>query len=154
MRCTILITHGFMNEMTNIYLDIDGVLLSDVVSKANHSDEFIKYVVTHYPDSTYWLTTHCRQKENYATSLLSRFFAEETMKFIRQIKPTEWDVLKTEGIDFSSPFLWFDDDLFEGEKRELIKHNVLDNWIEVNFTKDENQLQRFITSFPLPTSLL
>ena len=70
--------------MTNIYLDIDGVLLSDVVSKANHSDEFIKYVVTNYP--TYWLTTHCRQKENYTIPLLSRFFPEETMKYIHQIK--------------------------------------------------------------------
>lgn len=136
--------------ITNIYLDIDGVLLSDVVSKANHSDEFIKYVVRNYPNSTYWLTTHCRQKENYTIPLLSRFFGEETMKYIRQIKHTEWDVLKTEGIDFSTPFLWFDDDLFEGEKKELIKHNVLDNWIEVDFYKNENMLALFLESFPIP----
>ncbi|MCX6733035.1 MAG: hypothetical protein NTV98_05865 [Candidatus Roizmanbacteria bacterium] len=138
----------------NIYLDIDGVLLVDVACKANHSDEFIKYVVTHFPDSTYWLTTHCRQKENYTIPLLSRFFGEETMKYIRQIKPTEWDVFKTEGIDFSTPFLWFDDDLFDGEKKELIKHNVLDNWIQVDFYKDENQFQKFLTSFPIPAQLI
>lgn len=136
--------------MFNIYLDIDGVLLANDLYKAKHSDEFIKYVVSNYPNSTYWLTTHCRQKENYTVPLLSRFFPEDTMKYVWQIKPTEWDVFKTEGIDFSQPFLWFDDDLFEGEKQELIKHNVLDNWIEVNLTKDENQLRGFITSFPVP----
>jgi len=134
--------------MTNIYLDIDGVLLANDACKANYSEEFIAYVVSHFP--TYWLTTHCRQKENYTVKLLSRFFPEETMKYICQIKPTEWDVFKTEGIDFSQPFLWFDDDLFEGEKKKLIEHNVIDNWIEVNLAKDENQLNKFLTSFPLP----
>jgi len=136
----------------NIYLDIDGVLLSDVVSKANHSDEFIKYVETNYPNSTYWLTTHCWQKENNTIPLLSRFFGKDTMKYVKQIKPTEWDEFKTDAIDFSTPFLWFDDDLFEEEKKELIKHNVLDNWIQVDFYKDENQLQKFLTSFPIPTN--
>lgn len=136
----------------NIYLDIDGVLLANDANSANYADEFIKYVVTHH--STFWLTTHCRQKENYTISLLSRFFSEETMKYIRQIKPTEWDLNKTEGIDFSSPFLWFDDDLFEGEKQELTKHNVLENWIEVNLRKDENQLGKFLASFPIPIELL
>ena len=138
--------------MTNIYLDIDGVLLANDASKANHSDEFIKYVVTNYP--TYWLTTHCRQKENYTIPLLSHFFPEETMKYIHQIKPTEWDVFKTDGIDFSQPFLWFDDDLFEGEKKELIKHNVLDNWIQVDFYKNENMLALFLESFPIPVQTI
>ncbi len=136
--------------MTNIYLDIDGVLLANDMYKANHSEEFIKYVVTNYPNSTYWLTTHCRQKENYTIPLLTRFFPEETMKYIRQIKPTEWNIFKTDGIDFTSPFLWFDDDLFEGEKKELIKHNTLESWIEVNLSKDGNQLSKFLTSFPTP----
>ena len=56
---------------------------------------------------------------------MNRFFSEDTMKYIRQIKPNYWDVYKTEGIDFSSPFLWFDDDLYEGERIELLKHNVV-----------------------------
>jgi len=134
--------------MTNIYLDIDGVLLANDTNPAKYANEFIKKVVTNYP--TYWLTTHCRQKENYTVQLLSRFFPEETMRYIRQIKPTEWDVNKTEAIDFSSPFLWFDDDLFEGEKQELTKHNVLENWIEVDLRRDENQLGKFLASFPIP----
>ena len=138
----------------NIYLDIDGVLLADPVSKANHSDEFIKYVVTHYADTTYWLTAHCWRFGNRTIPLLSKFFPEETMKYIRQIKPTKWYEFKTEAIDFSTSFLWFDDDLYKEEKKVLIKHRALDNWIGVDFYKDENQLKKFLTSFPIPTSIL
>ena len=135
--------------MTNIYLDIDGVLLANDTHPAKHADEFIRYVLTKYPTSTFWLTTHCRQKENYTVQLLSRFFSGETMEYIKRIKPTEWNTNKTEAIDFSVPFLWFDDDLFEGEKQDLIKHGVLDNWIQVDFRKDENMLGRFLLSFPI-----
>ena len=42
---------------------------------------------------------------------------------------------KTE-IDFSKDFLWFDDDCFYGEKQELLEHNKLDNWIEVDLGKN------------------
>lgn len=139
--------------MTNIYLDIDGVILPYDVNPVKHVDEFIKYVVTNY--STYWLTTHCRQKEdNNVIPYLSRYFSGETMEFIKKIKPTEWNIIKTEAIDFSTPFLWFEDKLLEGEKQELIKHNVLDNWIEVDLRKDENHLAKFLSSFPIPIQII
>jgi len=111
--------------MTNIYLDIDGVLLANDANPTKFSDEFIKHIVTNY--SCYWLTTHCRHKENYTIELLSRFFQKETIEYLKKIKLTEWDLNKTEAIDFTTPFLWFDDDLFEGEKQDLIKHGVFDN---------------------------
>ena len=59
---------------------------------------------------------------------------------------------KTEVIDFSTPFLWFDDTLLEGEKNELIKHNTLDRWIEVNLIRDKNTLGKYLEDFPLPIS--
>lgn len=134
--------------MTNIYLDIDGVLLANDKNPAKHADEFIKYVVENYP--VYWLTTHCKADDNYAAELLERYFLENTMKYIRQIKPTVWNTWKTEAIDFSSPFLWFDDDLFEKEREELEKHGALENWIEVDLRKDEIMLGKLLTSFPIP----
>ncbi len=72
---------------------------------------------------------------------------------MRKIKPTTWDLAKTRAIDFSQPFLWFDEDLFYEEKQDLIKHGVLDNYIEVNLTKDPNALAKYIHSFPIPTQL-
>jgi len=111
----------------NIYLDIDGVLFSD---------EFIEYVETNYPNSTYWLTTHCWQKENNTIPLLSRFFGEETMVYIRKIIPTEWNMLMTEAIVFTMPFLWFEDGIMASEQKALEAHNALDSYIEVDLRKN------------------
>jgi len=134
----------------NIYLDIDGVLLANEKSPSRFANEFIAYVVSKYP--TYWLTTHSWHGDNHVEALLGKFFPEETMRFIKQIKPTEWGESKTDGIDFSVPFLWFDDDLYEEEKAVLIKHNVLENWIEVDLRKNINMLGVFLASFPIPVT--
>jgi len=141
-------------NMTDIYLDVDGVLLANDRNPALHADEFIRYVVTAFPDSTYWLTTHCRQNDNYVVPLLSRFFPEETMQYVRRIIPAEWNILKTEVIDFGKPFLWFEDGIFPEERAELIKHDALDNYIEVDLTKHEDHLGIFIAHFPIPKELL
>lgn len=69
---------------------------------------------------------------------------------MKMIQPTTWDLAKTRAIDFSQPFLWFDDDLLFEERETLTKNNALDNWIEVDLRKDPDQLKNFITSFPLP----
>ena len=69
---------------------------------------------------------------------------------MKKIKPTTWETAKTRAIDFSKPFLWFDDDLFYEEKQTLSTNNALDNWIEVNLTRDPDQLSKFINSFPIP----
>ncbi len=39
--------------MMNIYLDIDGVLVANDYNAANYSAEFIEYVLTKFPDTTY-----------------------------------------------------------------------------------------------------
>lgn len=82
---------------------------------------------------------------------IGHLFDDDVQKLMKKIKPTTWETAKTRAIDFSSPFLWFDDDLFYEEKQTLEKNGVLDNWIEVNLAKDENQLASFISSFPIPS---
>lgn len=138
--------------MTNVYLDIDGVLLVNDNTMANHCHEFLEYVTSNFP--TYWLTTHCRGDHEYAQLFLMRTFPARTLELTKKILPTNWQTNKTEGIDFSQPFLWFDDDLFLGERQELERRNLLDNWIEVDFRKDENYLQRFLSSFPIPIDVV
>ncbi len=136
----------------NIYLDIDGVLLANEKFHANYAPEFLEYVLTKFPNSTYWLTTHCHSDAdaNVPIQHIGFLFDDKTVELMRKIKPTTWDMKKTDGIDFSQPFLWFDDDLFSGERQTLIDNNALDNWIEVDLRKDPNMLASFLSSFPIP----
>ena len=134
----------------NVYLDIDGVLLANDLNPANFASDFLKYVLEKYPESTYWLTTHCQGDEKVPIQHIGHLFEPEVVELMRKIKPTSWDLAKTRAIDFSSPFIWFDDDLFFEEQQDLLKNNALDNWIEVDLVKDPNSLQKFISSFPIP----
>lgn len=124
----------------NIYLDIDGVLLANTVTTANFADDFLQYVLGRWPDSTYWLTTHQWRGQDRTLQLLKPVLNARTRKLMPLIKPTNWRQLKTDGIDFSKEFLWFDDDLYPEEREVLSIYNVLGSWIEVNLQKDPNQL--------------
>ena len=126
----------------NIYLDIDGVLLANDKQAANHAHEFLEFIVSKYP--TYWLTTHCHGDASTAVERLALIFPPETIELCKKILPTDWDIAKTEGIDFSQDFLWFDDDLFPDEKADLLKNKALDKWIEVYLYKDPNHLKLLI----------
>lgn len=140
----------------NIYLDIDGVLLANDKQPALYVKEFLKYVLDQYPDSTYWLTTHCQGDANRPIQDIGHLFDDETVDVMRKIKPTTWldSPSKTSAIDFSQPFLWFDDDLFISERNELLEHDALDNWIEVDLRKNPDQLGKFLQSFPIPINLI
>jgi|SRR3989344_2303598 len=142
----------FDTKAPNIYLDIDGALLANDLTPANHAKEFLKKVLEEYPYTTYWLTTHCQGDANVPIQHIGHLFDAETVELMKKIKPTTWDMAKTRAIDFSKPFLWFDDDMFYEEKQTLLEHGVLDNLIMVDLSKDPDQLGRFITSFPLPVN--
>lgn len=128
----------------NIYLDIDGVLLADRATPAEHADKFLQAVLTKYPNSTYWLTTHVWNGENVVNQSLAPYLKPDTQALLGRIKPTEWGEYKTDGIDFSKPFLWFDDDLFEGERAALERHNALSGRVEVDLYKNPEQLEQLI----------
>jgi len=128
----------------NIYLDIDGVLLANENALAPHAEEFLNTVLDKYPSSTYWLTTHCWRGENRAVEILSPHISPELIERIMQIKPTEWDEAKTDAIDFSQPFLWFDDDLYPEERTALEVHGAIAGWVGIDLANDPNQLQKQI----------
>lgn len=136
----------------NIYLDIDGVLLVNEKSVANHADEFLQLVLSKAPDSTYWLTTHQWLGQNRAIDVLRPYLKPVTTKLLQKVKTTKWDNFKTDAIDFTKPFLWFDDDLYPKEEQELTKNIALGNYIKVDLYKNPNQLADFISSFPAPIS--
>ena len=125
----------------NIYLDIDGVLLANEKSAANYADEFLQAVLAAYPDSTYWLTTHNWRGENRTKEVLAPHLRPETVPLLDKIKPTVWNEMKTDGINFSEKFIWLDDDLWEDELKVLERHNTTDNFILIDLKKDPNQLK-------------
>jgi hypothetical protein len=102
-----------------IYLDIDGTLVQKNGAPAPFLDEFIAFATKHH--ECYWLTTHCRDGDaKHALSYLRRLnVPEETLKFMKDIRPTVWDVLKTDAIDMKEPFLWLDDSPMVSELRAL-----------------------------------
>ncbi len=137
-----------MRPDIDIYLNIDGVLLNSGSRPANYSREFLKYVVPNF--NTYWLSSRSKDGNFMIIKELSKIFESQIVELIGGIRPARWSFAKTQAINFSRPFLWFDDELVIHERLELIKNNSLDSWIEVNLSKDENRLADFLVRFPRP----
>ncbi|MCL1839761.1 hypothetical protein FWF89_02040 [Candidatus Saccharibacteria bacterium] len=116
----------------DIYLDIDGVILG-TYSPLEDCIEFLEYLLVHFPDTTYWLTTHCKGGENHTGESLSRIYQSELVdKIEATFKETDWGVLKTDAIDFSRPFVWFDDTLYQSEKMVLTQHGAEDGYYKID----------------------
>jgi len=130
-------------DHVNIYLDIDGVLLTKEKLPANYVSEFLTYLVNNH--SVYWLTTHCKGDSTTPIIYLSQYFDKKSLDLAKQIKPTSWRTAKTEAIDFNHQFRWFDDYLFDFEKRELMRHDLLENWIRVDLDENPDQLLLFFS---------
>jgi len=126
----------------NIYLDVDGVLLINENNAAHYADEFLRAVLTKFPDTTYWLTTHNWKGENRAKAVLTPHLDSATAALLDKINPSEWGELKTDAINFSKDFLWFDDDLWPDELEVLEENNCTHRFVMVNLEKDPNQLKK------------
>ena len=117
--------------MLKLYLDIDGVLLhTKKPHAAEYAAEFIDYVTANF--DCYWLTTHCKGDATTAQQYLTEYFPAEVMEKIKRIKPTNWDTLKTDAINFHEKFIWLDDYPFRAELDVLKQHGCEERCIVVN----------------------
>lgn len=133
-----------MKDFTeNIYVDIDGVILTRGGQPALHLDAFLGRVLKKY--KVFWLTTRCHGNNNYTVKYLSNFLSPKTIPLIKKIRPTSFQIDKTEAIDFDKNFYWLDNELFNSEKSILRKKNKYDSWIEVDLLKNPNQLAHLLT---------
>lgn len=122
-----------------LYIDIDGVLLkARDPYPAEYAEEFISYIVEHY--DCYWLTTHCKGDTTPTINYLSEYFSGSTLEKLKRIKPTMWDTLKTEALDFSSKFIWLDDYIMNAELSVLKEYGRTDSVYKVDL-KRENLLE-------------
>lgn len=133
----------------NIYLDIDGVLL-DGEAAADGAAEFVAYVTSRFPDSTYWLTGRCSGDAEATVRQLAPFFDAESLELLARVKPTSWSIHKSEAIDFAHPFLWFDDVLMPADEEVLERHGVLRSLVLVDLDGEPDALSRLRRTFPAP----
>ena len=128
--------------MKNLYIDVDGVLITKHKQPANNLVEFLEFATNNF--NCYWLTTHCKGNSGSLINYLRETVPEEVMVYLEKIKATNWQTFKTEAIDFDKEFIWLDDQLFESEKKVLEKNNVLESLIKIDIESNPNQLMDFI----------
>lgn len=132
------------NNAKNIYIDIEGVILTRGGVPAQHLEKFLLYILKNY--SVFWLTTRCRGDIKYTIEYLSTFVPAEIIPLLKKIQPTQFSIDKTEAINFNDKFFWLDDEIFTSEKNTLDKHHNYDSWIEIDLMKNPNQLAHLINS--------
>jgi hypothetical protein len=128
----------------NIYLGIDGVILTKGVMPAAHLDKFLRYILNNY--SVFWLTPKYRGSSKDIINYLSQFLSEEAAALLNQIRPTTFHLDKTEAINFNERFFLLVNDLFDSEKNTLKKYNAYDSWIKLDLIENPNQLLHLISS--------
>lgn len=128
----------------NIYLDIDGTMI--------HEDEWgrdnlaaaglAEFIIALRPYDTYWLTTHCRNgNPERPREIMKRHLPESLHPDIDRIKPTVWDTMKTQGIDWTEDFIWFDNDIMDAEWLRFESAKPEQQVIEVNLRTNPEQLK-------------
>jgi len=131
----------------NLYLDIDGVLIDAKNQKAADGlEDFLLYITSRF--HCFWLTTHCRGGVNASIKYLTQFLDTSLLQLLQKVRPTNWDTLKTEAIDFSTPFFWLDDQPFEAEKAILRKRAAMESLIVVDLKQADalQKVQKFLLS--------
>lgn len=127
----------------DIYLDIDGTLIHEELTKQNGKpaaglEDFLLAIQHH---NLYWLTTHCRDgNAERPREIMKRVTATHLHPIIDTIKPTVWDMSKTEGIDWSQDFIWLDDNISVAEWSALEKGNPNQSSIQINLRTNPEQL--------------
>lgn len=129
------------NYIVNIYLDIDGVLLTKYHEPVDGVKEFLERITSTH--MCFWLTTHCKDgKADKALEVLGRVYGSDVLDLARKVQPTVWQTFKTEAIDFSEDFRWLDDYVMFYEEHVLKEENVLDKLILIDLQKNPNILKQ------------
>jgi len=128
----------------NIYLNIDGTLIHEDLTErlgkpANGLPEFLQAIQHH---NLFWLSTHCREGDPARPiEIMKRVTDKSLHPIIESIRGTVWDTAKTQGIDWSQNFIWFDDTISEFEWSKLEQATENQQVIEMNLRDNPNQLK-------------
>jgi hypothetical protein len=125
-----------------LYLDIDGVILGKnqdgEIALIPQIDKLLDFILKNF--DCCWLSTQSRHSKEDAINYLAPYFKGHDLNLLNHIKHVEWNILKTEAIDFNSPFIWIDDDPLVHEIEILKKKGCLRNWLQVDTYRDFHAL--------------
>ena len=127
----------------NIYLDIDGTMIHEDLTEnyGKAAAGLVEFLIALRPHTTYWLTTHCRDGNPHrAREIVKRVLPDALHPDIDRILPSVWDVNKTEGIDWTQDFIWFDNDISAAEWQKFEQADENQQVIEVNLRTNPGQL--------------
>jgi len=130
-------------ERTKLFLDIDGVLLGKAngrIALARGASKFLRFVTAHF--DCYWLTTHCQGNANTAQTYLRPYVCKGLFETIKMIKPTCFNVLKTDALPKNGVFFWVDDRPLASELKFLEDNGLVSCLIRVDtYTNAEGLLE-------------
>lgn len=133
-----------------IYLDIDGTLIHEDLTE-NYGKPAVgleEFITALKPYDVYWLTTHCRDNDPvHARKLVKSVLPESFYEQIDSFKPVSWDINKTEALDWDSDFIWFDNDIFDEEWKDLEKCNENQSVIQIDLRANPQQLIEIVREF-------
>lgn len=125
-----------------IYFDIDGVIVGRGWKPALYATEFLQAATEKH--DCYWATTHCKGDAGPALEYLKGILPIEAIPYCGAIKATNWAHSKTEALDMSSDFLWFEDAPFEFEKDILLQHGKSSSLVLVDLITNPNHLNDLV----------
>jgi len=139
-----------MLPRVNVYLDIDGVLLStdrerpSRLALADHAVEFLGFVVANF--DVYWLTPACRGDAIAAMDHLVRHARlsdrEHLMGLCARIRATNYKTLRTEALPAGEPFIWIDDAPSDAELADLRARGLFQSWLWIDTREEPEDLLR------------
>ncbi len=148
--------------MKNLYLDISGTLIKETWSSrcpvgdnvASGCLEFLECCTMSY--TTYWLSSHFRYGftddviEIFRDAVGERNFSYRWIDVLSRVGIAEWSDNKTDGIDFSQPFYWVDDNPSASDVKILTRYRMMDRLLIVNLHNSRNDLNRIRGLLDLP----
>ena len=136
---------GFWFMKEKLYIDIAGTILTGA-GLAPGAKRFILNVVQTF--DCYWLTTHCHGDTATVLRYLRPHADDETYAALEKIRPTNWEVFKTEALDPVDPtWIWLDDAPLATEITWLQQYGREASWIKIDTNADPDALAEFSYQF-------
>jgi hypothetical protein len=144
-------------EMTNLYLDVDGVFLLETGDTglngrteykiAKHTLPVLKWCLQNF--ECYWLTARSSEgsiEEVARAFRLATGSTSEILNLVKSITVAPWAGAKIMGIDLHKPFVFVDDNIDAFTYQSLLDKGLADCWIYADSVQNEYHLLEALAS--------